>query len=75
MRIRERAEGHGTHRGETLRAISSGMDEQVSCMHSWSACSSEEGAAAVRDRRDESHRFLLSQGSRQRGIYCVIPFI
>ena len=33
MRSRERAEGHGT-RGGTLRAISRGMREQVSCVHS-----------------------------------------
>lgn len=33
MRIGERAEGHGTLGGETLRVISRGMDEQVSCVH------------------------------------------
>ena len=36
-------------------------------------CSGEkEGAAVLCDHRGESHRFLRSQGSRQRSIYGAI---
>lgn len=62
--------------GKRSRAISSRMDEGVSCMHTV-----EYYAAAKRrelllcEHRVESPTFLLSQRSRHRSIYCIIPFI
>lgn len=75
MRIRERTEGQCTHRGETLRAIRSGMSKLAAGTQGVLGSSEKEGAAVLCDRRDESRRFLRSQESRQRSVYCVIPFI